>query len=306
MDRLKAAQVFVEVVERGSLTAAAEALGLSRAMASRHLEAVEQWLGARLLQRSTRRLSLTDAGAEALPRCRQLVELAEEVQSAASARQHSVRGRLRVAVSMSFAQQHLAPAVAEFLARYPLTQIEVLVSEHTVNLVEERIDLALRISNQLDPALIARRLTVCRSVLCASPAYLRDRPAPTHPADLLEHVCVAHARFGGEAWALRNSRGERLLQPVPPPRLVANEALLLRQAVLAGAGIGLLPTYLVGPALAAGELVRVLPDWEPEQLGIHAVYTSRRHQPLLLRSFVDFLAERFESPRPYWDDMASA
>lgn len=306
MDRLKAAQVFVTVVERGSLTAAAEALGLSRAMTSRHLEAAEQWLGARLLQRSTRRLSLTDAGAEALPRCRQLVELAEEAQQAASARQLSVHGRLRVAASMSFAQQHLAPAAAAFLALHPRTQIEVLVSEQAVNLVEDRIDLALRITNQLDPALIARRLTQCRSVLCAAPAYLREHPAPAHPAELLDHACVAHARFGSEAWPLQNAQGERLLQALPPPRLLANEALLLRQAVLAGAGIGLLPTYLVGPALAAGELLRVLPDWEPEQLGVHAVYTSRRHQPLLLRSFVDFLAARFDAQRPYWDLAAPA
>jgi DNA-binding transcriptional LysR family regulator len=302
MDRLQSMGVFVEVVERGSLTAAAEALDISRAMATRHLEALEQWLGARLLQRSTRRLSLTDAGLEALPRCRQMVELAAEARAVAGARHQSVSGRLRVTASMSFAQQHLGPAVADFLNQYPQTQIELMASEHAANLVEERIDLALRITNQLDPALIARRLSVCRSVVCAAPAYLARHPAPQAPAELPDHACVGHARFGSDEWRLRRAGGgdeERV--SLPPPRLLANEATVLLQAVLAGAGIGLLPTYLAGPALVSGALVRVLPAWEPEELGIHAVYTSRRHQPLLLRTFVDFLAARFDAQRPYWD-----
>jgi DNA-binding transcriptional LysR family regulator len=302
MDRLQSMRVFVEVVERGSLTAAAEALDISRAMATRHLEALEQWLGARLLQRSTRRLSLTDAGLEALPRCRQMVELAEEAREVAGARHQSVSGLLRVTASMSFAQQHLAPAVAVFLQQHPQTRIELLASEHAANLVEERIDLALRITNQLDPSLIARRLSACRSVVCAAPAYLAQHPAPQEPAELTGHACVGHARFGSDEWRLRRVGGEEEERvSLPPPRLLANEATVLLQAVLAGAGIGLLPTYLAGPLLARGALVRLLPDWEPEELGIHAVYTSRRHQPLLLRTFVDFLAERFDAQRPYWD-----
>jgi len=300
MDQLKAMQVFVEVVDRGSLTAAAEALDMSRAMTSRHLEALEQWLGARLLQRSTRRLSLTDAGAEALPRCRQMVELAEETRQIAGARHQTVSGRLRITASMSFAQQHIAPAVAEFLALHPQTGIELLASEHAVNLVEDRIDLALRISNQLDPALIARRLTVCRSVVCAAPGYLAARGTPAEPAELSAHACVGHARFGSDEWLLQRG-AERVSVPLAPPRLRANEAMVLLQALLAGAGIGLQPTYLAGPLLDSGALVRLLPDWEPEQLGIHAVYTSRRHQPLLLRTFVDFLAQRFDAEKPYWD-----
>lgn len=300
MDRLQAMQVFVEVVDRGSLTAAAEALDISRAMASRHLEALEQWLGARLMQRSTRRLSLTDAGLEALPRCRQMVELAEEAREVAGARHQSVSGRLRITASMSFAQQHLAPAVAVFLQQHPQTQIELLASEHAVNLVEDRIDLALRITNQLDPALIARRLSVCRSVVCAAPAYLARRGTPAEPAELARHDVAGHARFGSDEWRLQRG-AERLSLALPPPRLRANEAMVLLQAVLAGAGIGLLPTYLAGPLLASGALQRLLPGWEPDELGIHAVYTSRRHQPLLLRTFVDFLAGQFDAQRPYWD-----
>lgn len=304
MDTLQAMRVFVEVVERGSLSAAAEALDISRAMATRQLEGLERWLGTRLLQRSTRRQSLTDAGLEALPRCRQLVELAEETRQAAGARQQQVSGRLRISASMSFAQQHLAPAVADFLALHQQTQVELLASEHAVNLVEDRIDLALRITNELDPALIARRLSVCRSVLCAAPAYLAARgTTPAEPQQLRDHACLGHARFGVDEWVLwREDDGAREAVVLPsPPRLRANEATVLLQGALAGAGIALLPTYLAGPALAAGTLTRLLPGWEPERLGIHAVYTSRRHQPLLLRRFVDFLAETFDPERPYWD-----
>lgn len=302
MDRLRAMQVFVEVVDRGSLTAAAEALEMSRAMTSRHLEALEQWLGARLLQRSTRRLSLTDAGLQALGSCRQMVELAEETRQAAGEHLRSVQGRLRITASSSFAQIHLAQAVAAFLQLHPLTQIEVMALEHTVNLVEERIDLALRISNQLDPQLIARRLSWCRSVVCAAPSYLARQGRPEAPAELARHACLGHARFGRDEWRLRRGE-EELVIALPEVRLRANETTVLQQAVLAGAGIALLPTYLVGPALARGELVRLLPDYEPERLGLHAVYTSRRHQPLLLRTFVDFLAQRFDLEWPYWDQL---
>jgi len=304
MDRLRAMQVFVEVVDRGSLTAAAEALEMSRAMTSRHLEALEQWLGARLLQRSTRRLSLTDAGLQALGSCRQMVELAEETRQAAGEHVRSVQGRLRITASSSFAQIHLAQAVAAFLQLHPLTQIEVMALEHAVNLVEERIDLALRISNQLDPQLIARRLSWCRSVVCAAPSYLARQGHPVAPAELAQHACLGHARFGRDEWRLSRGEGseaEALVLSLPEVRLRANETMLLQQAVLAGAGIALLPTYLVGPALARGELVRLFPDYEPERLGLHAVYTSRRHQPLLLRTFVDFLAQRFDLEWPYWD-----
>lgn len=305
MDRLRAMQVFVAVVDRGSMTAAAEALELSRAMVSRHLEALEQWLGARLLQRSTRRLSLTEAGLQALGNCRQMVELAEETAQSAGAHVRVVQGRLRMSASTSFGQAHLASAVADFMQLHPLTQIEVLAVEHAVNLVEERIDLALRISNQLDPQLIARRLSCCRSVICAAPAYLARHGLPQEPAELARHACLGHSRFSRDEWRLQ--RGDQTWAvSLPEPRLRANETTLLLQAALAGAGIALLPTYLAGPALASGALQRLLPAYEAECLGLHAVYTSRRHQPLLLRSFVDFLAQRFDAEWPYWDQKPDA
>ena len=301
MDRLRAMQVFVEVTERGSLTAAADALEMSRAMASRHLESLEHWLGARLMQRSTRRLSLTAAGQEALARCRQMVELAEEMRSAAGQHTRQLRGRLRVTCSSSFAQLHLARAVGDYLNAHAQTEIELLALEHAVDLVEERVDLALRISNQLDPALVARRLTLCRSVVCASPDYLARHGEPRTAQDLALHRCLAHARYARDEWRFSRADGQQE-QVRPGVRLRSNEATVLMQAALAGAGIALLPTYLVGQALASGALRHVLPALAPETLGLHAVTTSRRHQPLLLRSFVDFLAARFDPQRPYWDE----
>lgn len=173
MDRLTATRVFVEVIDSGSQTAAAERLDMSRAMVSRYLAELEEWVGARLLHRSTRRLSLTDAGAELLPQCREMLAVADAMQATGQTRRDSPRGTLRITSSLSFAQAWLTRAAAAFVERYPGTAIDLQVNSQVVNLVEERIDLALRIANQLDPNLIARRLGECRSVICAAPDYLR-------------------------------------------------------------------------------------------------------------------------------------
>lgn len=299
MDRFTAMRVFAEVAERGSLTDAATALDMSRAMVSRYLESLEQWLGVRLLHRTTRRVSLTEAGAEALQRCRQVLEMTAEVQAVAGARRAEPRGKLRITASTSFAQAHLASAMVDFLALYPQTQIELLAVERTVNLVEERIDLAVRIGNQLDPALVARPLGVCRSVVCASPAYLARHGAPTLPRQLSEHRCITHAYVGRTEWVLRRG-GETVRVPVQGA-LQSNETAVTRQAALDGAGIALLPTYFVGHELAEGRLVPLLPDHEPEAMGIHAVYLSRAHPPRLLRLMLDFLAERYGGDVAPWD-----
>lgn len=298
MDRLSAMQVFAEIADRGSLSAAAESLAMSRAMVSRYLESLEHWLGVRLLHRTTRRVSLTDAGAEALQRCRQVLELTQDVRAGAGQRQLAPSGRLRITTSQSFAQAHLVGAVTDFLALHPQTEIELIVLERAVNLVEERIDLAVRITNQLEPNLVARRLSVCRSVVCAAPAYLAAAGTPRKPEDLRRHRCVVHAHIARPE--VRLSRGGQTQRVPVSGSLSANETLVVLQGVLAGAGIGLLPTYLVGEHLRSGQLVRLLAAWQPETLGIHALYLSRSHQPRLLRAMLDFLAERFP-PEPSWD-----
>jgi DNA-binding transcriptional LysR family regulator len=299
MDRLTSMQVFIEVAERASLTDAAGALDMSRAMVSRYLASLEQWLGVRLLHRTTRRVSLTDAGAEAIERCRQVLEMTREVQIASGARRVQPKGRLRITASTSFAQAHLAAAMAEFLARHPQAQIELMALERTVNLVEERIDLAVRIGRQLDDGLVARPLCACRSVVCASPAYLSRHGVPKTPGQLARHRCVTHAYVGRSEFVLLRE-GETIRAPVNAA-FQCNETAVTRHAALEGAGIALLPTYFVAGQLARGELVRVLPDYEPEPLAIYAAYLSRAHQPLLLRLMIDFLVQRFGGDVAPWD-----
>jgi DNA-binding transcriptional LysR family regulator len=299
MDRITAMQVFAEVADRASLTEAARALDMSRAMVSRYLESVERWLGVRLLHRTTRRVSLTDAGEEALQRCRQMLELTRDVQSVAGERREAPRGNLRITTSTSFAAAYLADVVADFLSRYPQTRIELIALDRTVNLVEERIDLAVRIANMLDDSLVARKLGVCRSVLCASPAYIKVNGYPSAPDDLRNHRCVTHAYVGRTEFRLQRN-GQTLRIPVRG-QLQSNEAAVTRRAALAGAGIAMLPTYFVSEDLASGELIRLLPDCEPEPLGIHAVYLSRQHQPQLLRMMVEFLADRMKGEAAPWD-----
>ncbi len=299
MDHLAAIRAFVEIADQGSLTRAAASLDLSRAMVSRHLEGLERWLGARLLHRTTRRVSLSEAGEEALPRLRQMLELAADLQAVAGERRREPQGRLRVTTSLSFAWSCLTPAVVDFQAAYPRIEVELLTVDRAVDLVSERIDLAVRITNRLDDGVVARRLATCRSVLCAAPAYLARRGTPQTPADLATHDCITHA-FGTRAAYRLTLDGRVLSQGVKGP-LSGNDTAVLRQAALAGAGIAMLPTYFVGDELRRGGLVRVLPSHEPETMGIHAVYLSRQHQPLPLKLLVAFLAERFGGDTAPWD-----
>lgn len=295
MDRLSNARVFLEVVERGSLTQAAEALSISLAMVSRQLAAAEAWMGARLLHRTTRRLSLTEAGEAALPICRQLLELAGELQERTARGRREPEGRLRVSTAASFAEPQLANALVEFQRLHPRLSIELLVADRAVDLVEDRIDLAVRISRQLDPQLVARPLAVCRSVLCAAPAYLAEVAElglPASPEALRAHRCITHAFGSGASYVFHDKAGARSEVAVSGP-LFTNETAVLRRLVLAGAGIGMLPSYLVADDLRSGALVPLLPRWQPESFQIHAVYLTRKHQPLALRLLVDFLAERF-------------
>lgn len=299
MDRLTAVRVFVEVVERGSLTQAAERLDMSAAMVSRYLAAVEAWFDARLLHRTTRKISLTEAGIAALPACRQLLDIAEDVQHLAASRSRVPAGVLRVTTASSFADAQLTAALVDFQRLYEQVEIVLSVSDKATDLVAERVDLAVRITNTLDPAMIARPLAVCRSLLCAAPAYLARHGTPRTLADLTDHRCIAHAFGIGRQYRFTQA-GQTMAVPVRWS-FHTNETAVLRRAVLAGAGIGMLPTYYIGDDVRQGRLVSLLPDCEPERLGIHAIYLSRQHQPLALRLLVDFLAERFGGASAPWD-----
>jgi DNA-binding transcriptional LysR family regulator len=267
---------------------------MSRAMVTRYLAEVERWLGARLLHRTTRRISLTGPGEAALLRFRQMLAIGDELHGELATDNPEPHGLIRVTASVSFGQIHLAAAVADFVKRYPLTRVELLLVDRVVNLVEERVDIAVRISRAIDPALIARRLAPCRSVLCAAPSYLAERGAPATADALAAHNCLTHHYVGKSVWHLQ--RDGRAIAVAVGGNISANEASLLLEAVRAGAGIAMLPTYQIAPLLRSGELIEVLPDYQVEGLGIHAVYASRRQLPTIMRSFLDFLVERFASP----------
>lgn len=298
MDRLQAMQVFVAVVELGSQSAAAEHLDLSRPVVSRYLAELEDWVGARLMHRTTRKLSLTAAGLEILPRCRQMLDLSGDMQAAVSTSDDAPRGMLRISASTSFGQAQLAAAMTEFVVRYPGVSVDLQMLDRTVNLVDERIDLAIRMSNDLDPNLIARRLTVCRSVICASPGYLREHPTPQRVEDLSRHNCLTHSYVGKSLWHFEQD-GEQVSVPVQG-NISANEASTLLQTTIAGAGVAMLPSYQAGTHIKNGELIRLLPHAEPRRMNMYAVYASRKHMPSALRSLLDFLVLKFPE-RPEWD-----
>ncbi|KAB2927715.1 MAG: LysR family transcriptional regulator [Dechloromonas sp.] len=294
MDRLTALHIFADIAESGSFTATADRLELSRPMVTRAVAELEQWLGARLLQRTTRRVTLTDAGEQCLRRSHDMLALRASLEEEIAPADGQLRGQLRLTSSMSFAHTHLAAALGEFLVRHPQLKIDLDAGDRALNLVEARIDLAIRISAEPDPALIARPLAACASVLVAAPGYLSSRGPLAEPGDLAGQRCLGHSHFGRHEWRLQ--RGEETRTIAVDCRFTANEATVLLQAALAGHGIALVPAYLAASALAAGTLCPVLPEWKPRELTIYALYASRRHLAPAVRALIDHLVERFAVP----------
>lgn len=293
MDRLTAMQVFVEVASSGSFSAAAEKLDMSRAMVTRYVSELERWLDARLLQRTTRSVTLTDAGENCLRRSQQMLALMENVEEETSGHDGAMRGQLRVTCSVSFSYAQLAAAIVDFMKLYPQLKIDLNASEGALNLVEARIDLAIRISAAPDPTLIGRKLAPCTSVLVASPAYLAANGTPQVPADLNTHRCLSYANFGKSLWQL--SRGDERVQVSLGSYFSANEATALLRATLAGGGVALQPTYLANPHLLDGSLQALLPDWKLPEMAVYALYPSRKHLSPAVRALMDFLVARFAS-----------
>ncbi len=288
-------QVFVEVASSGSFSATADKLDMSRAMVTRYVGALEQWLGARLLQRTTRSVTLTDAGESCLRRSQQMLALMENVEEETLSRGDELRGQLRITCSMSLAYAQMAAAVVDFLARHPQLKIDLNASEGALNLVEARIDLAIRISAEPDPMLVGRVLAPCTSVLVASPAYLAAHGLPQTPADLATHRCLSYANFGKST--LKLARGDEHAEVRVASHFSANEATALLRATLAGGGIALQPTYLANPHLQDGSLQQVLPAWKVPDMAIYALYPSRKHLSPAVRALLDFLVQRFATAR---------
>ena len=298
-DLLAAMRVFTTVADTGSFAAAAERLSLSRAMASRHVALLEQHLNTRLMHRTTRRLSLTEAGVEYHQRSTQVLALVQEAGDVAGRHAAKPAGLLRVATSIGFGQQHLEQAVLRFLRQHPGVQVELQMGEARVNLVEEGFDLAVRVATQVEPGMVARRLARVRILLAAAPAYLAKHGTPHKPSDLAAHNCLVYAHKDWRSeWNLRN--GGKLESVPIAGDLRASAGTLLVGAAIAGHGIVLEPEFLLHDALRRGQLVRVLPPWHGGELTLSAVYPERRHLPLKVRAFVDFLAQAFGDP-PYWE-----
>ncbi|RRD01801.1 LysR family transcriptional regulator [Amphritea balenae] len=289
MDRITAANVYVAIVERGSLTAAAESLDMSRSMVTRYLAEIEDWAGARLLHRSTRRLSLTPAGEQVQKYCRQLLSIAEQLSNSFDIEEAPLQGRLRISCPPSLGQDILIPVFKTYLERYPGVDIDLHVSNQAVNLIEERIDLAIRITNELDPNLIARKLGECASVVCTAPDYLDRVGTPSQLEDLTELNCMTYSRFGKSLWLFDHQEGVSSI-PVSG-NLTANDPSALLQAALDGIGISMQPEYSVLAHIEAGRLVRLLPDYQPQVLGIYGLYSSRQHMSKALRAMIDMLVE---------------
>lgn len=299
IDLLTGMRVFAAIVDSGSFARAADSLDLSRGMATRHVAQLESRLGVRLLNRTTRRLSLTEAGGDFYQRATQILALVEEAENAATSSAAVPRGTLRVATSIGFGVWHLDRAVARYLQRHPGVGVEISLSERMVDLVEEGFDVAVRVAAQIDPGHVARRLSRVRTLACASPGYLAKHGVPGSPEDLSEHNCLTYAhRNWQDEWRFRRAGVERRVRI--SGNLRGNNGNMVVNAAVDGLGVVLEPDFLVYEALRAGQLVRILPDWETDQLFVFAVYPNRKFLPPKVRTFIDFLVEHFE-PVPYWD-----
>ena len=300
-DRLAAMAAFAKVVESNSFSGAAKALGRSKSAVSKLVAGLEDEMGARLLNRTTRRLSLTEAGLAFYEGAARALAAAEEAEAAVTQLSTAPRGVLRVNAPMSFGVRHVAPALADFMAAYPELAVELDLNDRVVDLVEEGYDLAVRVVRLSDSSLIARRLAPSRFVLSAAPSYLARRGTPLEPEDLAGHDCLIYSyQTTGERWRFQGPGGTRQVRIAG--RLRANNGDALLGAALGGAGVALLPSFICGEAVRDGRLVQLMPDWNRRQdVEVCAVYPASRNLSPKVRVFIDFLAARY-GERPYWDE----
>jgi len=290
---------FVRVVEAGSISKAAEQLGMAKSGVSRRLADLESRLGVRLMNRTTRRSSLTDAGRTYYEGAVKLLSDVAELDAVVADSEASLEGRLRLAAPLSFGLCHLAPAIEEFVEAHPAVLIDIDFSDRQIDLVAQGVDLAIRIAELRDSSLKARHICPIRLMLCASPAYLERHGTPRKPDDLAGHRILHYDIGGGSVLRLADGRGGEQQVHVEP-QLVANNGDFLCDMAISGHGIILTPTFIAWQALATGELQALMSDYWPPPLNAYAVYPQTRYLSRRARSFIDFLAERFGT-NPYWD-----
>ena len=293
LDRLLAMTVFVKVVEQGSFAKAAERLTMSTSAVSRHVAELEAHLTTRLLNRTTRRISLTESGQAYFERALHLLADLEETEAVVSSSTVTPRGTIRLTCSTSFGVPHLAPAIGAFQALYPAVGFDISASNQFVDLVEEGLDLAIRIGDLGNPNLIARKIGTMRLVACASADYLKRHGTPKHPNDLVKHNCFTYEYAPVKnLWRFQDRKKNEIKVRIDGS-VHANNGEMLAAIAAAGAGIALEPDFIVKPLLESGALIEILPNFRPAPYHIYAVYPSRRHLSAKVRTFVDFLAARF-------------
>ncbi|MEO6928879.1 MAG: LysR family transcriptional regulator [Casimicrobiaceae bacterium] len=293
MDRFLAMSVFAQVVEKGHLTHAAETLGISASAVSRHVAELEAHLHVRLLNRTTRRMSLTEAGQVFYARCVQLLADLEEAEVVVSAGSVVPSGTLKLTCSITWGIRVLAPAIAAFVERFPQIRFEIELSDRAVDIVDEGIDLAIRIGDIGAQSLIGRRIGTMRLVCCAAPAYVAAHGSPAHPQELSRHRCLTYAySASGNTWRFRDAADVEHAVRVSGA-VHANNGQMLATLAAAGMGIVMEPDFIVAPELASGALLPLLADYAPASAGIYVDYASRRQLSAKVRAFVDYMAARF-------------
>jgi len=301
MDTIDGMRTFVAVISEGSFAAAARRLDMSPQLVSKYVAQLEARLGARLLNRSTRRLSITEAGQAYFERCQYVLDEINEMENAVGEATLEAQGVLRINAPMSFGVLHLSKAIADYQRTQPQVSVNLTLDDRTVDIVSEGYDMAIRIGRLPESSLIARKLAPVRLVVCAAPRYLRERGTPTSPRDLESHECLGYAYYSEQnRWRFKAEDGEQHEVQIKG-RFSANNGDALRQAAIAGTGLVLQPTFIVGNDIQVNALQTVLDAYEVEQLGVYAVYPHRQYLSGKVRTFVDFLADYFGSP-PYWDE----
>jgi DNA-binding transcriptional LysR family regulator len=297
MNNLGDLEIFARVVSAGSMSAAGRELGLSPAVVSKRLRRLEDRLGTRLMQRTTRQISLTEAGQGFYERVVAILAGIEEAEAFVSRRSALAHGVLKVSAPTSFGRMHIAPHINAFMQANPDLGVNLMLRDEFVDIVGDGYDLAIRIAELSDSSLVARKLAPVRRILVASPDYLKRQGTPQGIEDLDRHICLAP--HNNDAWKLEGPQGQMVHRPAGP--LQTNSSEVVREAVIGGVGIALRSTWDIGAELADGRLVQVLPAYEGSRnVAIHAVYASRRFLPAKVRLFIDYLADLY-GPTPYWD-----
>ena len=297
MDRLISMKVFAKIVEQGSFAKAGHALDMSNAVVTRHMADLEQHLGTRLLNRTTRRLSLTETGHAYLERVVQILQEVEDAEAIASSQSKKPAGMLRIYSHIGFGQLQLAQLLPQYAAAYPDVVLDVTLGDHSVDLVESGLDIGIFIDFQkFDASMIARQIAVCEVLLCASPAYVKKHGEPSAPEDISNHVCLNFSYDQLRHYWPIASKDDGVTNIPVRSRMFSNSGDVLRHSTLAGMGIMIRPSFALGDDLATGRMVRLLPDHHLGQLSVVMVYPSRRLLSAKVRSFVDFMADRFPQP----------